>query len=100
MRRSYKDEEGNAISVKEAMERLNIGATDNPAVLQNDMLDNMLDIFNQPEIAEMMFTPATEGVAQDVIDKYNFDFTKGSIFTVVGKSSCTSTTSSSAWFMV
>jgi len=84
MRRSYKDEEGNAISVKEAMERLNIGATDNPAVLQNDMLDNMLDIFSQPEIAEMMFTPATEGVAQDVIDKYNFDFTKESIFTVVG----------------
>ena len=84
MRRSYKDEEGNAISVKEAMKRLNIGATDNPAVLQNDMLDNMLDIFSQPEIAEMMFTPATEGVAQDVIDKYDFDFTKGSIFTVVG----------------
>ena len=84
MRRSYKDEEGNAISVKEAMKRLNIGATANPAVLQNDMLDNMLDIFSQPEIAEMMFTPATEGVAQDVIDKYNFDFTKGSIFTVVG----------------
>ena len=77
MRRSYKDKEGNAISVKEAMERLNIGATANPAVLQNDMLDNMLDIFSQPEIAEMMFTPATEGVAQDVIDKYDFDFTKG-----------------------
>ena len=84
IRRSYKDEKGNAISVKEAMKRLSIGATANPAVLQNDMLDNMLDIFNQPEIAEMMFTPATEGVAQDVIDKYNFDFTKGSIFTVVG----------------
>ena len=84
MRRTFKDEEGNAISVKEAMNRLNIGATDNPAVLQNDMLDNMLEIFNQPEIAEMMFTPATEGTAQDVIDKYNFDFTKGSIFTVVG----------------
>ena len=78
------------IDSSEAMKRLNLidedgsAAVSHPRVEQNKMLDNMLQVFNDPEVQEVMFVPASEGEADAFLEKYpNLDKLKP-IHTVVG----------------
>ena len=74
----------------ETMQRLGIlndegqAAYSHPQALQNNMLDNMFAIFNTAEVQEVMFQPATEGKAEDFVEKYGGKETKKSIFTITG----------------
>ena len=78
------------LDLPEAMKRLNLidedgsAAVAHPRVEQNKMLDNMLQVFNDPEVQEVMFIPASEGEADSFLEKYpNLDKLKP-IHTVVG----------------
>ena len=77
------------IGTVEAMKRLNLLDENqmlvaHPLIKQNEMLTNMLRVFEDPEVMEVMFNPATAGKAEEFLDKYPALQTRKSIHTVVG----------------
>ena len=78
------------IGPTEAMQRLGLlneegqAVYTHPQVSHNKMLDNMFEVFNRPEVQEVMFTPATAGQAQTFVDMYGEREVSKSPFTVTG----------------